>query len=242
MKPDIELVYRDFSTQLRRFISKRVSDPDSVEDILQDVFVRIHTRLDSLQDESKLQGWIYQVTRNTIVDYYRRRVDTAELPESLSYLDESDIQEDASQELLPSIRQMVGSLPEKYRQVVVMTEYQGLTQQEAAERLGLSLSGAKSRVQRAREQLKKMEEARMYPNPNDWLFVQALDEERWRKAQRGLQIQSAVTRISHETRAGMNLFRWILDRTKSVGQKLRPVEDCCCTGCCPAAGSTAIAS
>ena len=156
MKPDIEMVYRDFSTQLRRFISRRVSDPDSVEDILQDVFVRIHTRLDSLQDESKLQGWIYQVTRNTIVDYYRRRVDTAELPESLSYLDEPDIQEDASQELLPSIRQMVGSLPEKYRQVVVMTEYQGLTQQEAAERLGLSLSGAKSRVQRAREQLKKM--------------------------------------------------------------------------------------
>src|SRR3990172_3321671 len=156
MKPDIELVYRDFSTQLRRFIWKRVSDPDSVEYILQDVFVRIHTRLDSLQDESKLQGWIYQVTRNSIVDYYRRRVDTAELPESLSYLDEPDIQEDASQELLPSIRQMVGSLPEKYRQVVVMTEYQGLTQQEAAERLGLSLSGAKSRVQRAREQLKKM--------------------------------------------------------------------------------------
>jgi RNA polymerase sigma-70 factor (ECF subfamily) len=156
MKPDIETVYRDFSTQLERFIARRVSDPHTAEDILQDVFLRVHSQIDSLQDESKLQGWIYQITRHAIVDYYRRRKDLTELPESFSYIDEHEIETDASQELLPSIGGMLRSLPEKYRQALILTEYQGLTQQEAAIRLGLSLSGAKSRVQRAREQMKQM--------------------------------------------------------------------------------------
>jgi RNA polymerase sigma-70 factor, ECF subfamily len=156
MKPDVESVYHEFAAQLGRFISSRVSDPDTSEDILQDVFLRIHNQIDSLQDESKLRAWIYQITRNAIIDYYRRRKVTAELPETLSYFDESGLETDASQELFPSIRGMIGHLPEKYRQALVMTEFQGLTQQETADRLGLSFSGAKSRVQRAREQLKEM--------------------------------------------------------------------------------------
>lgn len=156
MKPDIETVYHDFASQLDRFISRRVSDPDTAADILQDVFVRIHDRIDTLQDESKLQGWIYQIARNAIVDYYRQRKHTVELPDALSYVDEAEIETDASQELLPSIRGMLACLPEKYRQALLLTEYQGLTQEQAAARLGLSLSGAKSRVQRAREQLREM--------------------------------------------------------------------------------------
>lgn len=156
MKPDIETVYRDFSTQLESFVARRVADADAAEDILQDVFLRVHNQIDTLQDESKLQGWIYQITRNAIIDYYRRRKEMVELPESLSYTDHHSVETDAFQELLPSIGGMLSCLPDKYRQALVLTEYQGLTQQEAAIQLGLSLSGAKSRVQRAREQMKEM--------------------------------------------------------------------------------------
>jgi RNA polymerase sigma-70 factor (ECF subfamily) len=156
MKPNTETVYLDFSAQLERFIAQRVSDPDSADDILQDVFMRIHNQIDTLQDESKLRGWIYQITRNAIIDYYRRRKEMVELPETLSYFDEPEIEQDAFQELLPSVGGMLGCLPEKYRRALVLTEYQGLTQQQAALRLGLSLSGTKSRVQRGRDQLKEM--------------------------------------------------------------------------------------
>ena len=51
---------------------------------------------------------------------------------------------------------MIEGLPDAYREAIVLTEFEGLTQKELADRLGISLSGAKSRVQRARGQLKQM--------------------------------------------------------------------------------------
>lgn len=75
-------------------------------------------------------------------------VEVLDLPEELP-------DDDVVSELLPCVRAMVRSLPEMDRQALVLTEYQGLTQKEMAERLGLSFSGAKSRVQRAREKLKQ---------------------------------------------------------------------------------------
>ncbi|HAH00091.1 MAG TPA: RNA polymerase subunit sigma-24, partial [Ktedonobacter sp.] len=62
----------------------------------------------------------------------------------------------AVKELIPCIKTMVDSLPNDYREALYLTEYEGLTQRELADRLGLSFSGAKSRVQRAREKLKVM--------------------------------------------------------------------------------------
>src|SRR5437588_726670 len=59
-------------------------------------------------------------------------------------------------ELVPCIKEMVDSLTNDYRQALILTEYEGLTQRELAVRLGISVSGAKSRVQRAREKLKDM--------------------------------------------------------------------------------------
>jgi RNA polymerase sigma-70 factor (ECF subfamily) len=89
------------------------------------------------------------------MDYYRSQRPTAELPETLALPEDPD-EDDAARELAPSLKAMINCLPEKYRQALLLTEYQGLTQKQMAEQLGISLSGAKSRVQRAREQLKDM--------------------------------------------------------------------------------------
>ena len=104
----------------------------------------------------KLESWIYQLTRNAIINSYRskRATTTLDKPEAL-HLSEELPDEDVVTELFPSVRAMVLSLPKKDRQALTLTEYQGLTQKELAQRLGLSLSGAKSRVQRAREKLKQ---------------------------------------------------------------------------------------
>jgi RNA polymerase sigma-70 factor (ECF subfamily) len=150
-----ETIYQDFSGQLLRFIEQRVPEPDTAEDILQDVFLRIHNHVDSLRDDAKLQSWVYQIARNAIVDYYRGRRETTQLTEDLSLPVTFDLP-DATQDLIPSVRQLINCLPENYRQPLILSEYEGLTQQEIAERLGLSLSGAKSRVQRAREKIKDM--------------------------------------------------------------------------------------
>jgi RNA polymerase sigma-70 factor (ECF subfamily) len=151
-----EKVWEEFHPGLKQFILKRIPDEQSAEDILQEVFLKIHTRIDTLRDEEKLQGWIYQVARNAIADYYRVRRVTLELPESLLLPEEPGIDDDVVKQLIPAVRAMVNSLPEESRQALLLTEYQGLTQRELAERLGISFSGAKSRVQRAREKLKVM--------------------------------------------------------------------------------------
>jgi RNA polymerase sigma-70 factor (ECF subfamily) len=151
-----EQVWDAFHTPLQQFIRRRVSDEVTAEDVLQDVFLKIHQHIEALRDVKKLESWIYQITRNAIIDSYRnsRPTTTLEAEEVLDMLEELP-DDDVVSDLLPCVRAMVKNLPELDRQALVLTEYQGLTQKELAERLGLSFSGAKSRVQRAREKLKQ---------------------------------------------------------------------------------------
>jgi RNA polymerase sigma-70 factor, ECF subfamily len=153
MSATLETIYTDFHSQLRRFIAGRVPDADTAEDILQDVYLKIHSKLDGLREEDRLESWIYQVTRNAIIDYYRRARPQDDLSESLA--SPADDEPDAVAELASSVQGMLGCLDDKYRQALELTELQGLSQVELATRLDITVSGAKSRVQRARERLKE---------------------------------------------------------------------------------------
>lgn len=154
MHPTLEQVWHEFSEKLGQFIRARVADPATAEDLLQDVFVKIHARLGQLKDATKLQSWVYLIARNAIIDHYRTRKEMVPVPESL--VDESERPSEEIEGLMAAFRRMIGSLPEPYREALVLTEFEGLTQQELADRVGISLSGAKSRVQRGREHLKGM--------------------------------------------------------------------------------------
>ena len=156
MALNTESIWEAFHTPLHGFIRRRVSDEMVSEDLLQEIFLKIHQHGDELQDVKKLESWIYQITRNAIIDFYRSARPTSSLdtPEVLGMPEELP-DDDIVSELLPCIRAMVSSLPEQDRQAIVLTEYQGLTQKEFGDRVGLSFSGAKSRVQRARDKLKQ---------------------------------------------------------------------------------------
>lgn len=153
MRPTLETIYEDFHSKLYHFILGRIPDPNTAEDILQDVYLKIHSNIDELRESDRLQSWIYQITRNAITDYYRRVLPQEELPESLaSPLEEEP---DALAELAASVKGMLNCLPDKYREALELTELQGISQIELASKLNISVSGAKSRVQRAREKLKE---------------------------------------------------------------------------------------
>jgi RNA polymerase sigma-70 factor (ECF subfamily) len=154
MVPTTETVWKEFNIGLKRYILKQVQEEANAEDILQDVFLKIHTHISELRDFEKLQSWIYQIARNVITDYYRVNRLTTDLTE-VAYVPEDPF-DDVVSDLLPYIKKLVDSLPYDYRQALILTEYEGLTQKELAERLGISISGAKSRVQRAREKVKLM--------------------------------------------------------------------------------------
>jgi RNA polymerase sigma-70 factor (ECF subfamily) len=110
-------------------------------------------------DAHKIDSWIYQITRHTIIDYYRKRkheskyADTLFDHEGSSFTSDSS---DAHNELSKCLKLMVDHLPDVYREAILLTEFQGMTQKEMGQQLGLSNSGAKSRVQRARCKLQEM--------------------------------------------------------------------------------------
>lgn len=157
METTTEALWETLHDQLLRFIRARVPDETSAEDILQDVFLKVHVRIDTLRDQDRLQSWVWQIVRNALSDHYRSLRPMADLPEELAAPNE-ELEEDgnAARQLLPSVRAMVEVIPEPYREALLLTEYQGLTQQELAQHAGISLSGAKSRVQRGREKLKAL--------------------------------------------------------------------------------------
>ena len=152
--------------RLLSYIRGRVNKLHDAEDILQDVFVRIHANLDDVKDTENVTAWIYQITRNVITDYYRHRAASAgalarfaeqtdeHLPSAPDRKAEPDAVRRASDEFAQCLEPMLGEVPEPYRQAVTLTELKGMTQKDAAEKLGLSISGMKSRVQRGRGKLK----------------------------------------------------------------------------------------
>jgi RNA polymerase sigma-70 factor (ECF subfamily) len=107
-----EEVWEEFHTPLQHFIRRRVPDEVTAEDVLQDVFLKIHQHVDTLKDVRKLESWIYQIARNAIIDTYRRSrpaitldaQEVVDLPEELP-------DDDIVSELSPSARAMVSSLP-----------------------------------------------------------------------------------------------------------------------------------
>jgi len=150
-----EDLFKSFGGRLRQFIQSRVSDASTADDILQDVFLKIHSRFETLQDETKLESWIFQITRNAITDHYRTRRPVEQLSAAFEPYDMPP-EESAIEKLSPGIREMIDSLPSHYREALLLTEYEGLSQKDLADRLSISISGAKSRVQRARGMLRDL--------------------------------------------------------------------------------------
>lgn len=145
----------EFTTRLKSFISKRVSNPLDAEDILQEVYYKIYRNINGLNDTGKLHAWIFQIARNAIHDHYRtnwREEAFAEPPEPEAVgADDND-----NKDIAACLKGMINQLPDKDREAIELTEYQGVTQKELGQLLGLSHSGAKSRVQRAQQRLRKM--------------------------------------------------------------------------------------
>lgn len=158
MKADINIaeLWDRFDTPLRAFVSRRVRSPEAVEDILQDIYVKIHTKVGGLQKPERLQSWIFQIARNCVIDYYRKRRSNVELNVELPAGDEQREERELQLELEEMVRGMVERLPPIYRDALAATELGGLKQAEAAQRHGVSLPGMKSRVQRGRRMLREM--------------------------------------------------------------------------------------
>ena len=153
MAANTEEVWTAFRQRLYSYIRARSRSPQDAEDILQDVFVKVHLHLDTLQDDAHVTSWLYRVTHNTIVDHYRKKRPLPTDREPADYVEMAG--PIAEQRLAPFLRELIEELPAKYGDALKLTEFEGLTQDEMGKRLGLSTSGAKSRVQRGRAMVRE---------------------------------------------------------------------------------------
>ena len=165
MSKDVEESrWRELRARLGAFVGRRVGNPEDAEDVVQDVFVRMQRNVGALSSAERLDAWAFRIARNAIADHYRspKRRDVGG-EAAAKVMDElatdglgGEPCNDARAEMARCVAPMVRGLPDDYRRAIELTELQGMTQAAAAERLGLSVPGAKSRVQRGRARLREM--------------------------------------------------------------------------------------
>jgi RNA polymerase sigma-70 factor (ECF subfamily) len=149
-----EDVWRQFHDELLAFVKRRVPVEADAEEVVQQIFLQIHRQLQQADGPRHVRGWVYQVTRNAVVDHFRRRSLRME-PLSDDAIDRTvEPREFTDLDLSDCLRPLLASLPAPYREALEGTDLSGTTQAEAARRAGITRAGMKSRVQRGRAMLK----------------------------------------------------------------------------------------
>lgn len=156
MNTMVENLWDELSRPLLRYITAKVKNTADAEDILQKVFLLIHTRLSNVHDLGKVRLWIYSITRNAVADHYRALRLHDELRDDHMAFTPDTEDEALNQDVGHCLLRMIDFLPDNDREALLFIDINGLSQKDLSEAIGISLPGAKSRVQRARRRLKKI--------------------------------------------------------------------------------------
>ena len=147
----IDELWGRLRSQLLGYVAARSRSKQDAEDIVQDVFLRMHLALERGDAIERLDGWMFAIARNAVIDAHRRSRPAPDLQEPSAQDDE-----ELRATLAQCIRPFVDRLPAPYTDAVRWTDIEGLSQADAAKRAGISLSGMKSRVQRGRQRLRAL--------------------------------------------------------------------------------------
>lgn len=155
---NINIIHNQFHSSLHNYIIARVNDRDDAADILQEVFIKVASKLDSLTDGEKLKGWIFTITRNAIIDYYRKnsKVKKSKLTEQMVDEIAQEQEFEAGHGLDGCFKNFISQLPAEYREIIIDSEINGIKQKDLAEKYDLAYPSIRSRVQRGRIRLKEM--------------------------------------------------------------------------------------
>ena len=152
MQADFERVWADYRTGLKAFLSSKISNPADVDELLQEILLKTHKNIDNLGKEESLKAWLFQIANNTAIDFYRKKGRaSAIIPEDLWY---SDPEEDKPHDLDRCIGPFIDALPGDMSTLLREIELEGVSQKKYAQQHGISYSTLKSRVQKARAQLR----------------------------------------------------------------------------------------
>ncbi|CAM1334884.1 sigma-70 family RNA polymerase sigma factor [Tenacibaculum aestuariivivum] len=144
-------VWIKYADDLKFYILSKVKNATIADDILQNTFIKIHTKLHTLKDKTKLKPWVFTIARNTVIDYFKSSNQTIELT-NFEITTKTEEQTHTEKDCLRGILQ---NLPKKYRNPLFLSDIKGLKQQEVSDILKQSLPTTKSQIQRARKLITK---------------------------------------------------------------------------------------
>jgi RNA polymerase sigma-70 factor (ECF subfamily) len=144
--------WRDHEAELLGFLRRRLPEPHAAEDLLQDIFVKALGQGKRFCSLENARAWLFRVTRNTLADHLRLAREQVELPEDLAQETEPAAPVESLADCLP---RALTELSADDREAITLCDLEGMSQEAYAQRKGLSLPGAKSRVQRARRRLRE---------------------------------------------------------------------------------------
>lgn len=149
-------IWTELSAELKQFILRKVKDESIANDIHQDVFLKIMENQDKISQARSIQEYLYSIARNTTIDHFRRANKKNDLEKVNDYLTGEENISLNSMIAECCIKPFINLLPEKYKQALIKTEFENISQKDLAKHLDISYSGAKSRVQRGKEKLKEL--------------------------------------------------------------------------------------
>jgi RNA polymerase sigma-70 factor (ECF subfamily) len=163
-----QAVFDEFQPKILRYVSNLVGESDA-EDMTQEIFIKVSRALADFRGESKLSTWLYRIATNVAIDRmrspgYQNKMSTI-AEEGVDDLDDRNIWtgekipvlewQIVRKELADCLQEYIRKLPENYRIILALSEFEGLSNQEVADILGVTIGTVKIRLHRARERLKK---------------------------------------------------------------------------------------
>lgn len=155
---EIAGVYTEFHRSLLSYVRSKIRSKEDAEDILQNVFIKISANANALSEKEKLQSWLFTVTKNAVIDYYRMKANKRSVQWDEVFAEQLQDEEtlDATKGLDECIATMIALLPDEYRSIVEDAELHGIKQKDLAEKYNMAYPSMRSRVQRGRERLKQL--------------------------------------------------------------------------------------
>lgn len=146
-------LYDRYKTQLFLYCLRMVNDRDAAKDVLQDIFIRIHTRREQYKAGTNFPGWIHTIARNLCLNARRDAREHQSFDDSMPYASAEAGTGDVA--LRQRLADEIARLPVLYREALVLREYEDLSYQEIADTLGATMATVKFRIFKAREMLRQ---------------------------------------------------------------------------------------
>ncbi|MBQ7678080.1 MAG: sigma-70 family RNA polymerase sigma factor [Lachnospiraceae bacterium] len=151
-----EQVYLEYGDKIRGYIHSHVGNPTDAEDVASAVFLKVSERSGSFDaQKSALSTWVYAITKNAVIDYYRKRRVMDEVPEEFQGAADSGLEDICRRESLTELAEAMERMPERLRDLIILHYYKGIKLKEVAEVMDMSYANVKVLHKKALAELKK---------------------------------------------------------------------------------------